>query len=117
MTDVIEIIIREVTLGAVAKVGKFYAMSLPETIRIKDFEGVKEPEITNYRSMNKHIKLGGKTTKACWKLMRVIYAIQRMTYVVCIYYTLPLLTVFLPYFNSKPGFDEASDEAVVMVEF
>ena len=102
LESVVEILVREVTLAAVAKIGKFYANSLQKTVKLKNFHGVKPPQFTVYREIRNKTKLKEGKSRCIWKFTLGVYNISRMTYVVAGYYMLPYLAIFLPYWLAQP---------------
>lgn len=76
-------------------------MALPNSIRIKDFEEVKPPVISNYREIKNEIKLPDGLSRCWWKTMRGTYNVCRISVCGFCYYLMPYLSVWLPYMMAK----------------
>lgn len=90
LNNAVDVIIRLIALGAVAKVDDFYASALPKENRMK--HGGKSLAIKKRRG---HIVKSERPLRI--RFIRAIYKFLRVVYVSCIFYFLPFISIMLPY--------------------
>lgn len=86
-------ILRFIALGSIANVDNFYANALPPSYPLKQKAGPLPIKVFN----------GDPETRnrsGCNWVMRFIYKVIRVAYCSIIFYFLPYLALFTPYFNS-----------------
>jgi hypothetical protein len=91
----IEIIIKQVAMACIAKVGLFFVQGMSANVKIRQPSTVSI-EITNYRDIRPLVKLGPGQSKYMLKVFSCIYMVLRLFYCAVIYYMLPTLALVMP---------------------
>ena len=88
--NTIDVIIRFIALGSIAKVDDFYASALPSENKIKN-------EACKIRVRNRRRNIEKGERPLLFRFLRFVYKFNRMMYVSYIFYFLPFTTLFVPY--------------------
>lgn len=93
----IDVIIKFIALGSIAKIDDFYAAALPPENKVKKNAALAAGamKITKYqRNINRHTDKG----QTCgMRALRVVYKVIRIIYSSFIFYFLPFMVLFMPY--------------------
>jgi hypothetical protein len=89
----IDVIIKFIALGSIAKIDDFYASALPEENKVKKNKGRAELKISNHRRKF----MANDERPGCVKCLSVLTKIIRIVYCSFIFYFIPFLVLFLPY--------------------
>ena len=100
-----DVIIRFIAMGSIAKVDDFYAGALPEDNRIK---GSSKPLIVKYCRRDYQVEKSTMDT-AYW-IGRMIYKSFRIIYASFVFYFMPYLILLMPYLMKAGSADQLEGE-------
>ena len=106
----IDVIIRFIALGSIAKVDNFYFNALPSTSSFKQSGANKKFDVkfraTHYfrdcRKTSANKELCESKGHSHYGPARIIYKLLRIQYAAFIFYFMPYLAVVVPFFASSP---------------
>jgi hypothetical protein len=93
----IDVIIKFIALGSIAKIDDFYASALPEENKVKKNKGKANLKIENHRRI--YLARDGRTN--CVKCLGVLTKVIRIFYCSFIFYFIPFLVLFIPYASNS----------------
>lgn len=93
-----DVIIRFIALGSIAKVDDFYASALPDDNRIK---GKTKPMIVKLHRRDIQEGSDHNPGWGYW-LGRTIYKVHRMFYAAFVFYFMPYMVLMIPYIFVSP---------------
>lgn len=92
-TNVLEVIMKYVSLAAISNIPRFYYNSLVDQ-KLLEIAGSHKLIITNYRCMDRV-----KDAPCAVRIMRIIYKSMRVVFCCMSYYFLPFSALFITYFS------------------
>ena len=93
----IDVIIKFIALGSIAKIDDFYAAALPDENKVKKNRARANLEIKNHRRLYR-----AQDDRACGvKALGVVTKIIRIIYCSLIFYFIPFIVLFIPYMAAQ----------------
>jgi hypothetical protein len=100
-----DVIIRFIAMGSIAKVDDFYASALPDENRIK---GKSKPMVVKHH--RRDIQNSGKNLGLSYWLGRLFFKVFRVFYASFVFYFMPYFILLMPYIMGASSIDQMTGE-------